>query len=96
MRFALVMLIATVLGMQALAQAEMVTPGSEIPGREIVKDDHPDLSVDAPWAGRVVRGILVLFLAAAVVGPLVKSKPPAEPPPAHGQDDDAQGGAVHH
>jgi hypothetical protein len=98
MRFALTMLTATVLGFQTLAQAEMAAPVSDMSGREsatVAKDEHPDLHPDlspsAPWAGQTARGILLIFLAAAVVGP--KPLPQSEPSPSH---DDAHGGASHH
>ncbi len=51
--------------------------------------DHSDR-----WPGTVVIVILAMFLAAAVVGPIVRANMPEEVPPAHTHDEPP--GASHH
>lgn len=53
----------------------------------------PDPKIVWPWL--VLWGILILFVAAAVIGPLSRMHaPPEEPPPAHSHDEPP--GASHH
>jgi hypothetical protein len=63
---------------------------------------HPDDAAPHPaladgsdrWPGAVVIVILSMFLAAAVVGPIVRANMPEEVPPAHSHDEPP--GASHH
>ena len=64
------------------AQAPDPAPHPVLPDRS----DH--------WPGTVVIVILAMFLAAAVVGPIVRANMPEEVPPAHSHDEPP--GASHH
>ena len=56
---------------------------------------HPALpDASDRWPGTVVIVILSMFLAAAVVGPIVRANMPEEVPPAHTHDEPP--GASHH
>jgi hypothetical protein len=44
---------------------------------------HPVLPAQAIWAGVVVIGILAVFLAAAVIGPIFRALAPQEMPTTH-------------
>jgi hypothetical protein len=55
---------------------------------------HPTKSKDADWAGVVIIIVLGMFLAAAVIGPIVRANAPEEVPPAHSHDEPP--GASHH
>ena len=55
---------------------------------------HPVIPEPAEWPGTVVIVILSMFLAAAVVGPIVRANMPEEVPPAHSHDEPP--GASHH
>jgi hypothetical protein len=55
---------------------------------------HPHLSEDSHWAGPMAIIILAFFLAAAVIGPIVRADTPEEVPPAHSHDEPP--GASHH
>jgi hypothetical protein len=56
---------------------------------------HPALpDASDRWPGTVVIVILSMFLAAAVVGPIVRANMPEEVPPAHSHDEPP--GASHH
>jgi len=88
-----------VLGIGACAMAQENGAGSDAPDREPVvsrevADTHPDLSGNDRWAKRVVEGILVMFAAAALVGPWVRKNVPKEVPPAHSHDEPP--GTSHH
>jgi hypothetical protein len=79
--------------------AEEALPVSDASARDatVVKDAqdaHPDLSNNDAWAKRVVEGVLILFLLAALFGPLIKLKIPEEVPPAHSHDEPP--GSSHH
>jgi hypothetical protein len=55
---------------------------------------HPAVSADGWWAGAVVIAVLGIFLAAAVIGPIVRANmPPEAPPQSH---DDAHATADPH
>ena len=68
------------------AHAAAVEHGDDFP--------HPTISDDGHWAGAMTTIILFLFLAAAVVGPVVRANMPEEVPPAHSHDEPP--GASHH
>jgi hypothetical protein len=55
---------------------------------------HPTIAKEARWAGVTVIIILALFLAAAVIGPVVRAYTPEEVPPAHSHDEPP--GTSHH
>jgi hypothetical protein len=55
---------------------------------------HPAFPPPSRWPGVMVIVVLGLFLAAAVVGPVVRALAPREVPPAHSHDEPP--GASHH
>jgi hypothetical protein len=56
---------------------------------------HPVVLEPGPtWPGQVVIVILGMFLAAAIVGPVVRANAPEEVPPAHSHDEPP--GTSHH
>ena len=58
-------------------------------------DTHPALSSNGSWVPIILIIIGGLFLAAAVIGPIVRANLPEEiPPPAHSHDEPP--GASHH
>jgi hypothetical protein len=64
-----------------LAAQEISSPASDA-------DPHPIVSTDAVWAGSAVMIILGLFLAAAVVGPIVRAEAPDAVPQAFSHKED--------
>src|SRR5258708_31009654 len=52
-------------------------------------DTHPVISADATWAGNILIVIAVMFVSAAVVGPIVRSEMATETPVADSHDADA-------
>lgn len=56
---------------------------------------HPLISHDSSWAGVMIIIILGMFLAAAVIGPIVRANTPDEVPPAHSHDE-PPGSSGHH
>jgi hypothetical protein len=81
--------------------AEGASPGAAHPpgatGAAHAQDPVPHPALPDPsdrWAGTVVIVILSMFLAAAVVGPIVRANTPEEVPPAHSHDEPP--GASHH
>ena len=57
-------------------------------------EPHPELSPNPDWAGVMLILILGLFVAAAVIGPVVRANMPEEVPPAHSHDEPP--GTSHH
>lgn len=78
------------------ANVEHAAPGGEEHGAAgaVHAEPMPVPPVGARWAGVVVIVILALFLAAAVIGPIVRANAPEEIPPAHSHDEPP--GASHH
>ena len=74
--------IATPLAAQEIAQPEPA--GSALSDT----DPHPVLSADGAWAGVLVIIILGTFLAAAVVGPIVRLEAPQAVPQAFSHHED--------
>ncbi len=76
------------------AQAAKV---SEEPAEPALPYAHPTLSNDSRWAG-VMAFVIVpaMFLAAAMIGSLVYSEMPLEPPPVAHSHDEPPGGSHHH
>lgn len=57
-------------------------------------DPHPVISSDGTWAGTVVIMIVALFVAAAVIGPIVRANLPEDVPlESH---DEPPGSSGHH
>jgi len=55
---------------------------------------HPAIPAESTWAGPVVIGILAMFLAAAVIGPIVRANMPEDVPlESH---DEPPGSSGHH
>ena len=57
-------------------------------------DTHPLLSINGSWVPIILILIGGLFLAAAVIGPIVRANTPEEIPPAHSHDEPP--GSSHH
>jgi hypothetical protein len=51
-------------------------------------DTHPIYSNDSHWAGNVIVVIAGLFLAAVVIGPIVRAEAPQAVPPAMSHEED--------
>jgi hypothetical protein len=82
---------------EAPAPAASGTHGSARAGGAHAADPAPHPALPDPserWPGTVVIVILSMFLAAAVVGPIVRANMPEEVPPAHTHDEPP--GASHH
>ena len=97
------LLLATVLGISTMASlaamaeepsaatttsAAAVTAGDARTSSDAEPDPHLAVSADATWAGSLVIVIALLFLSAAVVGPVVRANMPAEVPVAFSHDED--------
>jgi hypothetical protein len=79
------------------APAAGETHGSAHAGGAHADDPAPHPALPDPserWPGTVVIVILSMFLAAAVVGPIVRANMPEEVPPAHSHDEPP--GTSHH
>jgi hypothetical protein len=91
---ALLMLTSLAMGQESAPPA----PGHAAAAHEAHADDpapHPVLpDASEKWPGTVVIIILSMFLAAAVVGPIVRANMPEEVPPTHSHDEPP--GASHH
>jgi hypothetical protein len=74
-------------GRIALASESHSTPSHDQPHHE---SPGPVVSNDTHWSGGLVIGIVAMFIAAAVIGPIYRASMPEEPPvaDAHGHDDD--------
>ena len=57
-------------------------------------EPHPILSSNGSWVPIMVIVVGMLFLAAAVIGPIVRANAPEEVPPAHSHDEPP--GSSHH
>jgi hypothetical protein len=73
-----------------LAAQEIAPPPPAEPTSTALSDadPHPILSADAAWAGALVIIILGTFLAAAVVGPIVRLEAPEAVPQAFSHHED--------
>jgi hypothetical protein len=69
--------------------------GSAGAGAETDAYPHPVVPADSTWAGSVVIIVVGLFVAAAVIGPIVRANTPEEVPPAHSHDE-PPGTSGHH
>jgi hypothetical protein len=56
---------------------------------------HPILSQDSSWAGVMLIIVLGMFLAAMVIGPVVRANMPDQPPAPHSDEHQTHGGASH-
>ena len=81
---------AAVLGIPGLALGQTSAP-EERPAVEA----HPEISSDASWTGNVVKGIVILFAAAAICGPWAPVPVPQPVPAPHDDHDDAHGDDSH-
>jgi hypothetical protein len=91
-----------ILVMLVLLSAATAASAQEAATREAapeaqIQQPHPVFSADGSWAGPlVVFGIIgMLFLPAAVIGPIVRALTPEEVPPAHSHDE-PPGTSGHH
>jgi hypothetical protein len=55
---------------------------------------HPQAPEASAWPGAMLLTVFFMFLAAAVIGPVVRAHTPEEVPPAHSHDEPP--GASHH
>ena len=78
-------------GVEATAHGEGEDAGAAAHHGDV---PHPTTSKDADWAGVVIIVVLGMFLAAAVIGPIVRANMPEEVPAAHSHDEPP--GASHH
>lgn len=98
------LLLAAALGFSGAAFAAEHTPATQSETPEISPAahhaasadayPHPQISTDGSWAGSMAIIILLSFIAAAVIGPIVRSEIPEEVPPAHAHDEPP--GSSHH
>jgi hypothetical protein len=86
------LLLAVILCLSSPVLAEMAPSDVPIDAGSPQADTHPVLSSDATWSGSMAIGILGLFLAAMVVGPLVRAEMVEELPAPSDHDSHA----VHH
>jgi hypothetical protein len=57
---------------------------------------HPTIpDADVSWPTLVIAGVLLMFVCAAVVGPIARMEMPEEVPPAHSHDE-PPGASGHH
>lgn len=91
----MVRVIATVL---LMCSAASFTLAAETDHLASVADTqpHPMLSQDGSWAGVMVIIVLGMFLAAMVIGPIVRANMPEEPPPAAHPAEHAPHGIASH
>jgi hypothetical protein len=80
-----------------LAGADESPEHATAPSHEAAVDTapHPRLSSDPKWAGRVVAGIAVLFIAAIPIGLLYRAVAPAAGPEPDHHDDHSHDAADH-
>lgn len=65
-----------------------VTQGARPAVTDTDPTPHPAVSGDPAWAGIMLLVIGGMFLAAAVIGPVVRANTPEEPPEDHHPHDD--------
>jgi len=71
------------------AIAEEMPADNSLDSRTTAPDEtHPIYSSDANWVGAVVATVGGLFLAALVIGPIVRAEAPAAVPPAMSHEED--------
>jgi len=84
--------------------ADELSPGDSSNGstadtrvHDVDADSHPMLPWNTIWAGSAIIAILGLFIAAMVVGPIIRSQFPQEVPDAfsHAEDPSHHAGSEH-
>lgn len=83
-----------VFGRIVLASAVLLS-GSVPAWASEARDTAPVLPGPAQWAGVMVIIVLGLFLASAVIGPIVRAHLPEDAPPPHHDDHDDHGHGRH-
>jgi hypothetical protein len=86
----IIVLIISVMGITLPAFAEEL-PADNAPDTRInaaPDETHPIYSTDANWTGAVVATIAGLFLAALVIGPIVRAEAPQAVPSAMSHEED--------
>jgi hypothetical protein len=84
-----------VLAALILAAATLVAHADEPRAdSDITQIEGPRLSTETIWVGSTLIMIGGLFLAAAVLGPIIRANNPQEVPPTHSHDEPP--GASHH
>jgi hypothetical protein len=93
------MMVVLVLGMGAwCAAAETHREAASVEHAQESQISYPHPTLSEPylrWPGCVLIGIATMFLAAMVIGPVVRAEVPEEVPPAHSHDE-PPGTSGHH
>jgi hypothetical protein len=78
------------LGVSSTALAEEMPADNSTNSQAVSPPDetHPLYSADAAWAGGVIAAIIGLFLAASVIGPIVRAEAPQAVPAAMSHEED--------
>lgn len=86
---AILFLLLMSLAIPALAEESPVDNPTDLrPAPALDDDTHPIYSADAQWTGDVIVAIAGLFLAAAVIGPIVRAEAPQAVPVAMSHEED--------
>jgi len=82
-------------GLFAQATATQPAVAELTPARFDEPEPQPMLSADASWAGTLLIVVAAMFVAAAFIGPMVRTEAPREVPVAHSHDE-PPGSSGHH
>ena len=99
MRYAVAVLVAVTLLLARVTLAEEHTTHvapthGAAHSTEAENYPHPKVPESSAWPGAMLLTVFFMFLAAAVIGPVVRANTPEEVPPAHSHDEPP--GASHH
>src|SRR5947209_5841543 len=94
-RYACVVAIAMLMAPGFSDAAVQENTRNEAPAENTTSEATPLLPPQSQWPGMMVIIVLGMFLAAAVVGPIVRLNMPEEVPPAHSHDE-PPGASGHH
>jgi hypothetical protein len=88
--WALAVILLACLATPVLAQESgaSTTSPADVRAADADADTHPVISTDATWAGSVVILIGVMFVSAAVIGPIVRAEMVTDVPVAFSHDED--------
>ena len=85
--------ILLVLASSAFAREALETPVTS--GTEMTAQSGPILSHNINWLRPILTTVIIMFILAFVVGPVVRKEVPQELPPAHSHDE-PPGASGHH
>ena len=90
-------LLLVLLGLTCPVFAEELPPDTQGDTRSLPSSDdtHPLYSADANWVGAMVVAAAGLFLAAMVIGPIVRAEAPDAVPVAMSHEEDPAADRVH-